>query len=206
MDDTRTSTENFAYGLTEHVIQRYSERVKDKDELITTDLKERYSNEIKLLFLSSIRVYTGKVGKGQNSNMGVYCNKHGWVFITDESPKNKVLVTLYKVDLNVDSDELNQLYVDKAISKIQKLSTEYESLLFEVEDEKEKYTKEISQLTDKIQEYKQIIKTLEARVSSLRNDILTAGSTASVAEFELKSAVEDYIIKDKTKLLDASTK
>ena len=104
-------------GITNHCLQRYAQRVMDRP-IVGLEAENKAKNEIKKLYLSSEHYYTGVIGKSPNQ-VQVRCNKNGWTFIVDKD--GKTLITLYKVDLMVDSDEVNQLYVEKALAKISNL-------------------------------------------------------------------------------------
>lgn len=184
--------------ITDHCLQRYAERVMDRP-IIGLEAENKAKNEIKKLYLSSELYYTGIIGKSNNI-VQVRCNRNGWTFIVDKEGKR--IITLYKVDLMVDSDEVNQLYVDKALSKITSLKDAYEQAINSALEEEIKYTDELSTIDKQITEYENTIKTLKARKEAIRSLVATNKSSSETSRIELRNALEDFMIKDKFKLED----
>ena len=179
--------------ITDHCFKRYVERVKDG----SYDSEYKAREEIKKLFKSSKEMYTGIIGHS-DGQVKVFCNKNGWTFIA--SFDGKVLITVYKVDLNVDSPELNQMYVDKALAKIQGIKDRYEESVENAGTEKEAYTSEVKNIDDKIKEYKKLIKDLEERKDSLFKASSTAYNLSNSIHIELRDALQEFMIKDKLKI------
>ena len=184
--------------ITDHCLKRYAERVMDRP-IIGLEAENKAKNEIKKLYLSSELYYTGIIGKSNNT-VQVRCNRNGWTFIVDKEGKR--IITLYKVDLMVDSDEVNQLYVDKALSKITSLKDAYEQSINSALEEEIKYNDELSTIDRQITDYENTIKTLKARREAIRSLIATNKSGSETSRIELRNALEDFMIKDKFKIQD----
>ena len=184
--------------ITDHCLKRYAERVMDRP-IIGLEAENKAKNEIKKLYLSSELYYTGVIGKSNNV-VQVRCNKNGWTFIIDK--EGKTIITLYKVDLMVDSDEVNQLYVDKALFKITSLKDAYEKAVNSAIEEEIKYNDELSTIDRQITDYENTIKTLKARKEAIRSLVATNKSASETSRIELRNALEDFMIKDKFKIQD----
>ena len=130
----------------------------------------------------------------------MFCNKNGWTFIVSED--GNVLITLYKVDLNVDSTELNQMYVDKALEKIEAIKANYEASIVKAKEEQTAYTSEVKQIDDKIKEYKKLIRELEERKDGLFKVSSNSFVDSNAINIELRNALEDFMVRDKFKLFD----
>ena len=200
--DLYNDAENIKIDITDHCLNRYSERVMGRP-IIGNDAAEKATNEIKKLFISSTLYYTGVIGNSKNP-VRVYCNRNGWTLIV--SVDGKKIITLYKVDLMVDSDEVNQLYVDKALEKISKLKEEYDATIDEALHEDEKCDAEITNINKKINEYEQLIKELKERKNAVSLIKSTNTTKNKAINNELRDALQDFIIKDKLKIEDSSIK
>lgn len=184
--------------ITDHCLKRYAERVMDRP-IIGLEAENKAKNEIKKLYLSSELYYTGVIGKSNNV-VQVRCNKNGWTFIIDK--EGKTIITLYKVDLMVDSDEVNQLYVDKALAKITNLKEVYEQSINSALEEEIKYNDELSKIDREINEYENTVKSLKARREAVKSLIATNKANNEAARIELRNVLEDFMVKDKFKLQD----
>ena len=187
-------------NISEHCLRRYLERVKDGNyTMIGLEAETKVKNEIKKLFISSPLYYTGVIGNSKNP-VCVHCNRNGWTFITSQD--DKTLITLYKVDLCVDSDELNQMYVDKALEKIKLFKEVYDESLSSVESKKTQYRSEIQSIESQIDEYRRIIKKLEERKQAVEKMMTSESSVPEANRIELRNALQDFIVKDKLKIED----
>lgn len=184
--------------ITDHCLKRYAERVMDRP-IIGLEAENKAKNEIKKLYLSSETYFIGVIGRSSNV-VQVRCNKNGWTFIVDKDGKK--LITLYKVDLMVDSDEVNQLYVDKALTKINGLKESYEQAINSAVEEEIKYKDELSTIDRQITDYENTVKALKARKEAIRSLMATNNSNSEAAKIELRNALEDFMVKDKFKLED----
>lgn len=187
-------------GITDHCLQRYAERVMDRP-IIGLEAENKAKEEIKKLYLSSELYYTGVIGKSNNT-VQVRCNRNGWTFIMDK--EGKTIITLYKVDLMVNSDEVNQLYVTKALEKISKLRELYDEATENATKEQDNLNNELSSIDRQIAEYEALVKSLKNRKEAIRNLSTTSKSTKESARINLRNALEDFMVKDKLKLEDTN--
>ena len=96
----------------------------DKQEIaryITLN-EDKIIERLNKLFESAEKVFRGKLKDFDSTD--VYINKNGWVLIVDH--KKDTLVTLYRVDLKVDDEDLNRVFCEKMINKIHTYKKEYE--------------------------------------------------------------------------------
>lgn len=191
------NVENVEINITEHCYNRYKERVRNVGN--EQDIKI----EIKKLFISSNCYYEGQIGKSTN-NVKVFINRNGWVFIVDKD--GKTLITLYKVDLNVDSDEVNQMYVDKALEKITLYNTMYNEAFEDAKKEQSNYSNEIKGIDTQIEEYENVIRQLKKRKDALFQVSNTSTAKSNALKVELRNILEDFIVKDKLKIVDKDVK
>ena len=189
--------DNLKLNISDHCLDRYSERIMGRP-IVGNDAIEKATNEIKKLYLSSEVYYVGIIGRSQNP-VQVRCNRNGWILIVTKD--GKTLITLYKVDLMVDSDEVNQLYVDKALEKIKALKENYDKVLEESLIESEKCDNEINEINNQISEYETLIKQLKDRKNTL-HQLKDNIPKVKSAEVDLRNALQDFIVKDKLKIED----
>lgn len=200
--------ESCKISISEHCYKRYAERIKHRESAIeinnfVRENRDKISIEIKKLFLSSEHVYTGSVGNN-TTQLNFYVNKNGWTLLAD--PKKDVLVTLYKVDLDVDDQDLNQAYVEKALAKIKARTEELEFIKAEVAKNKITLQEEYDSNLNEINMYKQLIGKLEGRNAGLKSLLNNADADIYQAKFRLKQAVEDMCAKDKLKVIQLDDK
>lgn len=181
--------------ITDHCYKRYVDRVRNGATLPQNKIEE----EIKKLFLSSDKIYSGKIGK-KNNPVEVYCNKNGWVILKDiNEPK---LITLYKIDLELDDDDFNQMYITKALSRIYEFKKDLDDAKETSKNLDSEQNEELTILSNQITEYKNIIKQLEARKSCIISITQTNNSLVKAKEQDLRRVLEDYMIKDKLKVIE----
>lgn len=194
------NVENLEINISSHCLQRYIERVKNgKNSIVGNDAENGIKNEIKKLFVSSELYFDGVIGKSANP-VKVYCNRNGWTLLV--SRDGKTLITLYKVDLGVDDDELNQSYVDKALEKITTLKNLSDELDKNAETERTDCNNEMKAIDAQITELENEMKSLRKRKEALSSLYQTSGSKAATTKVELRNALEDFIIKDKLRIID----
>ena len=184
-------------NISNHCFQRYHERVKDKEELFTDSLKPKYTSELELLYQHSRKIFSGLIGHSARP-VDVYVNNHGWVIIAND--KEKLLITLYKIDLGVNDDELTKRYIEKSLEKIDELNNSIIQEELNLAEENEKNKTEIEANKQKIVEYKQAISDLENRNTALTSLIKTSESTLYSKKIELRDVVENYMVKDICKI------
>jgi len=184
-------------NISNHFYQRYHERVRTQSGPFVDSLKERYSKEIDLLYNSCEKIYSGVIGHSSRP-VDVYVNSHGWVIISNDN--EKTLVTVYKIDLGVGDDELNNAFILRSLARIDEIRTEIEQSEAEFAEQKQTYRNKIATNDEKIKELNQLISKLKAENASY-SDLIKLGDTqAYQAKIKLRDTIENYMVKDAVKI------
>lgn len=192
------SLETLNLQISNHAMDRYKERVRNNQtNILDEETKNKYTVEIKKLYLSSELMYTGVIGHS-SGEVEVYINRNGWVLICGKNQKQ--VITLYKVDLNVGDDELNQVYITKSIEKILSCKETINTIADQVETNKINYMEELDTNNALLKEYKKQIEALTLRNDALNNLIKTEDAKIYQAKIKLRNALEDFMVKDKCKV------
>lgn len=185
--------------FSDHALLRYCERVSNRDAgcdakqyLILN--RERIDKEVEKLFISSELLYTGKLGATDRQSIQLFGNKNGWVFIVD--PVNGTIITLYKIDLEVDDSDFNQQYIEKAFQILKNKVDSHKRLCDELSTEISEIQKEKNNNLEEIKILKKHIKLLEESNESFDTFIRLKQSQISVSELELKKFADKFCAKD----------
>lgn len=184
-------------NISNHCFQRYHERVKDKEGLYSDTLKPKYTSELEMLYQHSKKIFSGIIGHSARP-VDVYVNNQGWVIIAND--KEKLLVTLYKIDLGVNDDELTKKYIEKSLARIDELNNSIIADELALAESNEDTKTEIESNKQKIIEYKKAISDLENRNDALTSIIRTSESTLYSKKIQLRDVVENYMVKDICKI------
>lgn len=184
--------------VSNHAMDRYKERVRNDDtNVLDEETKKKYTEELKKLYLSSELVYSGIIGHSTNE-VDVYLNKNGWVLLLAKNQKQ--VITLYKVDLNVGDDDLNQVYIDKSLAQIKSIIEDGKRISDEVDTNKVLYLDEIEKNKVLIKELKAQLDMLAARNESLADLVKTEDVKNYQSKVKLRNVLENYMVKDKLKV------
>ena len=104
-------------------------------------------------------IYSGRQSQkdGKGKVIDVYV-QDTWVLLVDE--REKVVVTLYKIDLGL-GDEFNNTYVTKMLDKLNSTKATLEDVQKQVQEESDMYRKMIDEADTQIKERRSEIKNLE---------------------------------------------
>lgn len=185
-------------NATNHCLERYHERVRKKNTPYTNDLRDRYSKELNELYEHSQKIYTGIVGRNSSKPVDVYVNKHGWVILSNDKEQN--LITVYKIDLGIDNDSLNEQYITESLDKIERLSLAKDRAITHAAENKQEYETKISTAKTLIDEQRKIIEGLQTEINGYEKLIQASSTGVLRAERDLRDAIENYILKDYTKI------
>lgn len=152
------------FKISNHASQRYAERIMGRDN--TADInrfiienEEKIKTDINKLIHYGETIFSGKQSKKDNKgNVVDVILKDCWVILADT--KDKVVVTLFKIDLGLD-DEFNKAYISKMVEKLNGRKEVLETTKKQVESESNMYKEMISDAESQIKEYKTMIKNLE---------------------------------------------
>jgi hypothetical protein len=184
------------YKLSQHVKERYSERIMSKEEafdiniFINNNLQKIKDDIMKMLEHSAL-IYTGKTSTNNNRIVEVYLSGT-WVLILD--PGKKIVVTLYKIDLGLDED-FNKEYVSRFGEKITKKSLEVINRTNDSKETTTEYKAFIEDNNQQIKEYRKYIKNLEDTNIAYEQLIKDMQFRVSIAEKELRDTVLSLIGK-----------
>jgi hypothetical protein len=160
-----STTNNTEYTFSAHAVQRYVERVIGKDSAleINTYIAEhgdKIRSDLNKMIKYGTEFYRGKNPKPNklNCNDVILMNNGSWVLVVS---LDNNLITLFKVDLGVDDEELNKAYVSKLIDRYQSAKSEQQRVFEEKKLEIEKYNAEIKENDALIQVRQNEIATLQ---------------------------------------------
>ena len=188
------TVEELNLNISNHAMERYCERVIGNSDSIDDTTKEKYTLEIKKLFLSSELIYSGIIGHSANE-VDVYINKKGWTLLLGKG--QNVLITLYKCDLDVGDEELNKSFISKSLAKIHACLDELNEIKAQVEEAKSLSLEEINNNSALIKELQCQLDALKNRNIALNDLIKTEDSKIYLGKVKLRNAVEAYVVRDK---------
>lgn len=156
--------ENIEYQISAHCKTRYAERIMGKENeadvnrFITLN-EEKIKTDIHKLIHYGELIYTGKQSQkdGKGKVVDVYL-RDCWVVLVDG--KDKVVITLYKIDLGLD-EEFNKAYVSKMLEKLNTYKEVLENTKQQVQAESNMYREMVNDAETQIKEYRTMIKNLE---------------------------------------------
>ena len=184
-------------NISNHCFQRYHERVREAEGPFVDSLKERYTKELEQMYEHCKKIYSGIIGHSSRP-VDVYVNPHGWVLITND--KEKTMITIYRIDLGIDNDELNKQYITASLKRIDDLQDDMLKKLLEVDEQKAEYNDKVAANEALIKEYKQVIANLEAQNDGFKSVIRNLDSSSYKAQTDLRDAIENYMVKDCVKI------
>lgn len=181
------------YNVTNHALERYAERIMKRDNI--TDVRifiNDHRNDIidrihKMINFGEL-IYEGELGKYRNNQ---FFYKDRWIVVVD--PKQKNVVTLYRIDLG--DDEVSELFANKTLQRINDCKAEINNVKNEVLDNINAYRNDIDLCKSKIEEYKNVIKGLEDKISGLNSLIKSENLQVEEKTIKLKDNVEMLIAR-----------
>lgn len=158
------------YTISKHAQERYAERIMEKESTLETNSfivshQDKIQEDIYKMIEFGKEIFDGPSFSEYNKKRTKVILSGTWILILD--PVSNTVITLYKRDLGL-GEEFNKEYINKLVSKYELEREEYQNVAYQVEEKKEQYEKDISYNANKIAEYKQMIKSLEAQNSALR--------------------------------------
>lgn len=179
------------YKLTEHVKERYVERIMgrtDKTEVRTfiTQHEDKIRDDIEKMIEYGEVIYDGPQVRTKNPQPTTYILRDNWLVVINSQNNN--VVTLYKIDLGID-DEFNKLYISSIKEKLQKAKVKVAEEVEILKGIEESYNQAIQDNEAMIQEYKTKIKSLEVQNESLRTLLQEEKTNISIAEEEIRDIV-----------------
>lgn len=156
--------EDIKYQVSAHCKTRYAERVMGKEEKpdaarFVSLNEDKIKTDINKMIEYGSCIYSGRQSQkdGKGKVIDVYV-QDTWVLLVDE--REKVVVTLYKIDLGL-GDEFNNTYVTKMLDKLNSTKATLEDIQKQVQEESDMYRKMIDEADAQIKERRSEIKNLE---------------------------------------------
>jgi hypothetical protein len=156
--------ENVKYQVSSHCKTRYAERVMGKREKpdaarFVSLNEDKIKTDINKMIEYGSCIYSGRQSQkdGKGKVIDVYV-QDTWVLLVDE--REKVVVTLYKIDLGL-GDEFNNTYVTKMLDKLNSTKATLEDIQKQVQEESDMYRKMIEEADAQIKDRRSEIKSLE---------------------------------------------
>jgi hypothetical protein len=154
-----------SYTFSAHAIQRYVERVIGKENALEVNTyiaehKDKINADLNKMMKYATLFYQGKnprPNKINGSDVRLLSNG-SWILV---SSLDNNLITLFKIDLGVDDEELNKAYVNKLIEKYQLAKEEQQKVFEEKQAEIERYNIEIK-------ENELLIQTKQSEIATLQ--------------------------------------
>lgn len=198
--DYEELAQSLVLNITDHAYERYVERVKGRktpQEIlnIIRDNKEKFTKELKFLYLSSETIYHGAIGGNKNNNTDVLANPDGWLLIYDRDKKN--LVTLYKIELGTGDPDFDRQYVKLALAQIAELKKKSQEAVAERKKVDDEIDFKIMETQERINQLKAIIDNEQKIIDGLRLVKTGNKSKEQQAFYDYRNAVEAYGAKDK---------
>lgn len=184
-------------NISNHCYQRYHERVRKQTGPFVDSLKEKYTKELETLYAHCTKIYSGVIGHSTKP-VDVYVNNHGWVLITND--KDKLMITLFKIGLNVDDEELDQAYINRSLAKINELQEIVLKKAVSVDEDKKSYREKIEANEALIKEYTNVISSLKNTNDDYRDLIRNLDASYYSDQIKLRDAIENYMVKDFVKI------
>ena len=154
--------------------------------------KQKIDEDISKMIQFGEVIYSGKSMKTAG-NVKIYL-KGMWVLIVDPGTQN--VITLYNVDLGL-GDEMNDAFVEKAKAKIEEARQKVEEEKEKAQTDKQNYMELIDENTATINEYRKLIRQLEAQNAGYTEVVKSLTANAEVAESQYREAVMILTAKNK---------
>ncbi len=185
------------YKLTDHVKQRYAERIMDRND--KTDIAVYISNnaskiyqDIEKMILYGIEIYEGASVVDYNKRpVKVILNGH-WVVIID--PQTNRVVTLFEIDLGL-GKEFNDQYIQRLCAKLHDAQRRYHEAEEEIIARTQTYKDLQEENNIKIAEYRKMIKSLENQNQNLAELIQEEDNNRMIADQEVREVIATFVGK-----------
>lgn len=178
--------------FTNHILERFVERTMNK---VGNEIKQylaqntdKVKEKLLLLYNSAELLWSGKVKEHNFTHF--YINKDGWIIVVDKDGKK--LITVYKADLELDS-EFNKMYVERIKCKVQEMNETLIQKEEEMNSQKEYSKKQIEILSAENLDLKDKIEYNNAMINSLKQSDEIALKEYSLLEKDLQHKIEKFV-------------
>ena len=179
-------------SFTNHILERFVERTMNKTGAEMKQYIAQNDAKIKekllLLYNSAELLWSGKIKEHNFTHF--YINKDGWIIVVDKDGKK--LITVYKVDLELDS-EFNKMYVERIKDKVQEINEELSKKDEEITIQKEENKKQIESLQQENLDLKEKIEYNNLKINSLKEMDDLSMKEYNLLEKELHHKIEKFV-------------
>lgn len=192
---TKYTLENIKISM--HAKERYSLRLMDKDTksdiaVFIAQHEQKIKEDIFKMIQYGTLLFSGKPNYEFNKQpVDIFLNGT-WVIIVDIAKAN--VITLYSIDLGL-GNEFNQQYIDKLMQKLNTAKEEYEIVNTGIQTQRETYSSIIKENMEQINEYKQLINTLQKQNQGYTDVIESLEADRIVAEKDIRDIIATMIGK-----------
>ncbi len=195
--DRNVYGDRMKYKLTEHVKQRYAERIMDREEKIdiltfVNKHQEKIFTDIEKMIEYGEIIYEGVSTKDYNKSVVQVVLNGCWILILD--PKKETVVTLFEIDLGL-GKEFNEEYIGKLLAKLRDAKARYNEKVAELDQRVKGFNELIDENDEKIREYRAYIKSLEQQNSNMVALITENNNNKSMAEQEVREIIGSFVGK-----------
>lgn len=178
--------------FTNHILERFVERTMNKTgnemKQFLVQNGDRIKEKLLMLYNSADLLWSGKIKDHNFTHF--YINKDGWIIVVDK--EGKKLITVYKADLELDSD-FNKLYVERIKEKVKEVNDKLIETEEIMKQNKENNEQIISQLQEENIDLKEKIDYNNAKITSLKQEDDLAIKEFSMLEKDLHHKIEKFV-------------
>lgn len=185
-----------ALTLTKHAKERYAQRIMGRDHptdiaVFIRDHEGKIQNDIEKMVEYGSLLYEGPTSLDPKRNVGITLNGH-WVVIWDT--REFIVITLYCIDLGV-GDDVNKAFIDNAVRQIEEAQAAYEATVKHSAEQVASYMELIEKAQGELDIHKGLCRSLEDRISALRQMVTAVNTDNDVAKDKVRECVETLIGK-----------
>lgn len=187
--------------ISNHVMERYAERILNKKEKVeitryVVNQKEKITKDITKMIVYGKLIYSGKNPRkdrfGSTNKVNMYI-KDSWIVLVN--PDNNTVITLFKKDLGLGDEEFNKQYVEKLINKFIDTQSKVCTVQEEVEEKNKQLLLSIKSNEEKINNYRSYIKQLEEANNGYKAIMESNYIAIKEVEEELNEVLEIIVTK-----------
>lgn len=184
--------------VSKHCAERFAERIMGRDEKVSVNTyiaqnEDKINERINKMHEYGKKIYEGRTKEGNNFVNIFFSNP--WVLLTDRN--EETAITLYRVEAvapETEADEeLNKLFIETRISKLEKIDAEIEEAKAARFNETKAFREEIEENKDKIREYEDLILSLRKRNEGIQTSIEYNDSKLMELEGSYRNTIEELV-------------
>lgn len=179
------------YILTNHVRERYAERImgkSDKTEInsFIAQHEDKIYDDIEKMIKYGTVIYEGQQVRSKDKRPSKYILNDNWLVVVN--PQEGTVVTLYKIDLGA-GDEMNKQYIQIMLDKLRAAKEKANEKISVLKELTNSYQNAITENNELIQDYKNKIKSLEEQNECLSKLLQEERDNKTIAEEEMREVM-----------------